>query len=92
MHNGVSKQKYLLMSTLSSTLTRPQNVGNSHLGSNVSPLLTKAVYQTDQQVKFLHLQVEVEILLQQLQSLKKQRLTLDCQDAAFSDAIGNKKL
>jgi hypothetical protein len=80
------------MSTLSSTLTRPQNVANSHPGSNVSPLLTKAVYQTDQQVKFLHLQVEVEILLQQLQSLKKQRLTLDCQDAAFSDAIGNKKL
>jgi hypothetical protein len=36
--------------------------------------------------------VEVEILLQQLQSLKKQRLTLDCQDAAFSDAIGSKKL
>jgi hypothetical protein len=31
--------------------------------------LTKA-YQTDQQVKYLHLQAEIEVLLQQLQTVK----------------------
>ena len=35
---------------------------------------TKSLYQVAQQVKFLHLQAEVESLLQQLQMLKKQRL------------------
>lgn len=33
----------------------------------------KSVYQADQQIKFLNLQAEVEILLQQLQNLKHQR-------------------
>lgn len=32
------------------------------------------VYQVAQQVKFLHLQAEVESLLQQLQIMKQQRL------------------
>lgn len=32
------------------------------------------VYQVDQQVKLLHLQAEVESLLQQLQIMKQQRL------------------
>jgi hypothetical protein len=36
--------------------------------------LMKSIYQADQQVKYLHLQAEVETLLQQLQTLKKQRL------------------
>ncbi|MDY7015758.1 MAG: hypothetical protein SVX43_19620 [Cyanobacteriota bacterium] len=31
-------------------------------------------YQTDQQLKYLHLQAEVEVLLQQLQTLKQRRL------------------
>ncbi|GET37058.1 MULTISPECIES: hypothetical protein [Microseira] len=35
----------------------------------------KNLYQADQQVKFLHLQAEVETLLVQLQALKQQRLT-----------------
>lgn len=35
----------------------------------------KTLYRADQQVKFLHLQAEVETLLHQLQSLKRQRLT-----------------
>ena len=34
----------------------------------------KSPYQVDQQVKFLHLEAEVEYLLQQLQNLKQQRL------------------
>jgi len=36
--------------------------------------LMKSIYQADQQVKYLHLQAEVDSLLQQLQILQKQRL------------------
>ncbi|MHC5613582.1 MAG: hypothetical protein ACYTXA_21940 [Nostoc sp.] len=36
--------------------------------------LTKSYYQDDQQAKFMHLQAEVESLLQQLENLKHQRL------------------
>lgn len=36
--------------------------------------LMKSLYQTDQQVKYLHLQAEVESMLQQQQILKQQRL------------------
>ncbi|HEY9834363.1 MAG TPA: hypothetical protein V6D26_27685 [Stenomitos sp.] len=35
--------------------------------------LMKSLYQADQQVKYLHLQAEVESLLQHLQILKQQR-------------------
>lgn len=35
---------------------------------------SKPPYQVDQQVKFLHLEAEVEYLLQQLQNLNQQRL------------------
>jgi len=72
------------MSTRSSTLTRPEtSVGNSQSLSYVSAestgntrimQLTKSQYQADQQVKFLHLQAEVESLLQQLQIIKQRRL------------------
>jgi len=37
--------------------------------------LTKSLYQADQQVKYLHLQAEVESLLLHLQVLKQQKLT-----------------
>ncbi len=30
-------------------------------------------YQADQQVKYLHLQAEIEVLLQELQTLKQQK-------------------
>ncbi|WP_138498807.1 hypothetical protein [Nostoc sp. PA-18-2419] len=36
--------------------------------------LTKSYYQDDQQAKFMHLQAEVDSLLQQLESLNHQRL------------------
>lgn len=39
--------------------------------------LDKCFYQADQQVKLLHLQAEVDCLLQQLQNLKMQRLATD---------------
>jgi hypothetical protein len=35
----------------------------------------KSPYNVDQQVKFLHLQAEVETLLLQLKTIKQQRLT-----------------
>ncbi|MBD0303397.1 MAG: hypothetical protein ICV85_14890 [Tolypothrix sp. T3-bin4] len=43
--------------------------------------LMKSLYQTDQQVKYLHLQAEVESLLQQLKILKQQRLASVTSDA-----------
>ncbi|MDM9385330.1 hypothetical protein QUB80_32260 [Chlorogloeopsis sp. ULAP01] len=36
--------------------------------------LDKCFYQADQQVKLLHLQAEIDCLLQQLQNLKLQRI------------------
>ncbi|MCC5643713.1 hypothetical protein LC607_12305 [Nostoc sp. CHAB 5824] len=36
--------------------------------------LTKSYYQDDQQAKLMHLQAEVDSLLQQLENLKQQRL------------------
>jgi hypothetical protein len=37
----------------------------------------KVYYREDQQDKFMHLQAEVDYLLQQLQSLKQQKSTTD---------------
>ena len=37
--------------------------------------LMKSLYQADQQVKYLHLQAEVDSLLQHQQIIKQQRLT-----------------
>lgn len=70
------------MSTRSSTLPRSQALdatptSQTASGSSPSkPLEIKAMknlYSADQQVKFLHLHAEVETLLLQLQTLKKQR-------------------
>lgn len=73
------------MSTRSSSLVySPSLIGDTRTASNRSTAandnprlieLMKSTYQTDQQVKYLHLQAEVESLLQQLQILKQQRLT-----------------
>lgn len=74
----------LLMSTHSSTLSRPENLdatvkqASRPADSSISrPLqlgLIKCPYNVDQQVKLLHLQAEVDTLLLQLQTLKQQRL------------------
>ena len=78
------------MSTRSSSLIYPPSpVGKSQTLSaprtavTENPRLTalmKSLYQTDQQVKYLHLQAEVESLLQHLQILKQQRQgsTVNC--------------
>jgi hypothetical protein len=48
----------------------------SNIKTEDNPLAIKAMktYQADQQVKYLHLQAEIDMLLQQLQSIKQQRL------------------
>ncbi|MEG4497097.1 MULTISPECIES: hypothetical protein [unclassified Microcoleus] len=72
----------LLMSNNSSTLSRPQVTASNPEMASSSTLSTtfarkvdsvKCPYQADQQVKFLHLQAEIESLLLEVQSLKQQR-------------------
>jgi len=55
------------MTTCSSSLS--DRMSQSDWASRV----TNSFYQDDQQAKFMHLQAEVNSLLQQLQSLKQQR-------------------
>lgn len=71
------------MLRVSSTVYPSQTlVGNAQPVSNISPTTQhphlyeskKVPYQVAQQVKFLHLEAEVESLLQQLQTLKQQRI------------------
>jgi len=70
------------MSNNSSTLSRPQVAASNPEMASSSTLsttfarkvdLVKCPYQADQQVKFLHLQAEIESLLLEVQSLKQQR-------------------
>jgi hypothetical protein len=71
------------MSTRSSSLIAPprsvdnaQFIRTSRAAATENPrlmALMKSLYQADQQVKYLHLQAEVESLLQHLQILKQQR-------------------
>ncbi len=79
------------MSTRSSSLLySPRPIGDSQSVINRSTAVTskphpveqiKSPYRADQQVKYLHLQAEVESLLQQLQILKKQRLVSEFAEA-----------
>lgn len=71
------------MLTTSSSSMSPQvlvsdrqmvNQGSVTTNSPACNQSKKSPYQVDQQVKFLHLEAEVEYLLQQLQNLKQQRL------------------
>ena len=50
------------------------SVSDRESQSNWVSKLTKSYYQDDQQAKFMHLQAEVDSLLQQLENLKHQRL------------------
>lgn len=72
----------LLMSNNSSTLSRPQITASNPEMASSSTLPTgltrkvesaKSPYQADHQVKFLHLQAEIESLLLQVQTLKQRR-------------------
>ncbi len=50
------------------------------------------MYPADQQVKFLHLQAEVDSLLQQLQILKQQKLTSVKTDTLSQSSDANRTL
>lgn len=80
----------LLMSNRSATISRSHSTGGDSqmvttqgLSTNSvhSQVSMKSIYQADQQVKFLHLQAEVETLLLELQTLKQHRLSASTQDA-----------
>ena len=47
-------------------------------------------YQTNQQVKYLHLEAEIDILLQKITALKQQKETCG-ETSTTSPAIGTKK-
>lgn len=67
------------MATLLSTKTQTTDnlpVSQSNTYQSSSKQMTKC-YQADQQVKYLHLQAEVDVLLQQLQTLKQQKQILE---------------
>jgi hypothetical protein len=81
----------LLMSNPSATISRPQSTAISTQMPTKQSLAinparskdgVKSVYQADQQVKFLHLQAEVETLLLELQTLKQHRHSELIEDAA----------
>lgn len=82
------------MLTCSSSLSPSRRlVANSATVSNVSATSTqrpslnqskKFPYEAAQQVKFLYLEAEIESLLQQLQTLKQQRVADASRDAAIS--------
>lgn len=64
------------LSSTPSTVAKPARALDATVSSSsravpVEPV--KSPYRADQQVKFLHLQAEVESLLLQLRSLKQQR-------------------
>ena len=60
-----------LLSPESQTSTVDRLAGNLSNPSD-APKVAKC-YQADQQVKYLHLQAEIEVLLQELQTLKQQK-------------------
>lgn len=81
------------MLTCSSISPSQRLVANSQSVSNVSATLTqrpslneskKFPYEAAQQVKFLYLEAEVESLLQQLQTLKQQRVADASRNAAIN--------
>lgn len=60
-----------------STTTSSVLSSTSQARSSANPLSAKTMQAlpAEQQLKYLHLEAEVEVLLQQLQTLKQRRLT-----------------
>ncbi len=69
MSNLLSSQSKTAMSSATVTIDRAES-NRKHI--------TKC-YQADQQVKYLHLEAEIDVLIQQLQALKKIRNSLKSQ-------------
>lgn len=57
------------------TLTKRPNVSTSRPSVNGKVKSIESLYPTDRQVKFLHLEAEVETLLIQLQAIQQRRMT-----------------
>jgi len=66
------------------TASNPQMVTTQALSTYPAPSkeAMNSIYQADQQVKFLHLQAEVETLLLELQTLKQHRLSASTPEAS----------
>lgn len=86
------------MSNNSSTLSRPQITASNPEMASSSTLPTgftrkvesvKSPYQADHQVKFLHLQAEIESLLLQVQTLKQRRYVACSQVAIGHNSAGS---
>jgi hypothetical protein len=85
------------MSNNSSTLSRPQvTASNPEIASSATlstgfaRKVDSCPYQADQQVKFLHLQAEIDSLLLEVQTLKQQRSVAGSQVAiGKNSAVGN---
>lgn len=86
------------MSNNSSTLSRPQITASNPEMASSSTLPTgltrkvesvKSPYQADHQVKFLHLQAEIESLLLQVQTLKQRRYVACSQVAIGQNSAGS---
>lgn len=50
------------------------SVSENECQSTLASKLNKCFYQAEHQAKLMHLQAEVDVLLQQLQNMKTQRL------------------
>jgi hypothetical protein len=69
---------------MSNNMTLSETGNNSSQSSNPASqaVASKLPYQATHQVELLHLQAEIEALLQQLQTLKQQRSADSLSDAA----------
>ena len=88
----------LLMSNNSSTLSRPQiTASNPEMASSSTVAIgftrkvesVKSPYQADHQVKFLHLQAEIESLLLQVQTVKQRRSIAYSQVAIGQNSVNS---
>lgn len=63
-----------LSETTETNLSVSELLAKNGKEDNLLAIKLMKIYQADQQVKYLHLQAEIELLLQELQSLKQQKL------------------
>lgn len=90
----------LLMSNNTSTLSRPQiTASNPEMASSSNLAIgftrkiesVKSPYQADHQVKFLHLQAEIDSLLLQVQTVKQRRSIAYSQVAIAQNSVDSNK-
>ena len=88
------------MSNNSSTLSRPQiTASNPEMASSSNLAIgftrkiesMKSPYQADHQVKFLHLQAEIDSLLLQVQTVKQRRSIAYSQVAIAQNSVDSNK-